>query len=90
MQACIYRFHRNERNVFKAECIINKKSILTDSYTNQIFTDLFADAEEEYDDINSAGPSKAVLKRTVQMAKSSVENLLKKRTEFLEIGIQKA
>lgn len=27
MQPCIYRFFRNERNVYKAQCIINKRSI---------------------------------------------------------------
>lgn len=27
MQACVYRFYRNERNVYKAECIINNKAI---------------------------------------------------------------
>lgn len=30
LQACVYRFYRNSRNVFKAECIINKKSITKD------------------------------------------------------------
>ena len=33
MQACVYRFYRNERNVYRAECIINKKSIAKDQAT---------------------------------------------------------
>ena len=26
-KACIYRFYRNEKNVYRAECLINKKSV---------------------------------------------------------------
>ncbi len=30
LQPCIYRFYRNERNVYRAECIISKNSIASD------------------------------------------------------------
>ena len=48
MQACVYRFHRNARNVFQAECIINKVSLASDAITCQGFSDLYHESVEEY------------------------------------------
>lgn len=76
MQACIYRFYRNERNVFKAECIINKRSILTDQYNSQVFADLFADVQEEIEELNRDGPSKVVVTRSIKTATASVNRIM--------------
>ena len=46
-QACIYRFYRNDRNVYRAECIINNTSIQSETYSSQGFTDLWNEAVEE-------------------------------------------
>ena len=37
LQATIYRFYRNERNVYRTECIMNKRSIVNDPDTIQAF-----------------------------------------------------
>ena len=37
LQATIYRFYRNEKNVFRTECIINKRSAASESNISQIF-----------------------------------------------------
>ena len=47
LQACMYRFYRNERNVFRAECIINGRSIASDPHTMQGFCDLYRETLEE-------------------------------------------
>ena len=31
MQPCVFRFYRNARNVYRADCIINKRSVKNDS-----------------------------------------------------------
>ena len=43
MQPCLYRFYRNERNVYRAECHINRKSIKNDTDRQQIFSNIFND-----------------------------------------------
>lgn len=48
LQATIYRFYRNERNVFRTECIINKRSIVKDSATTQAFQTLYRNNKEEH------------------------------------------
>lgn len=48
MQASVYRFYRNERNVCRAECIINKTSISTDMATTHGFSELYNECIEEY------------------------------------------
>ena len=42
MQPCVYRFYRNARNVFRAECMINKKSVRNDSHLKDIFEKITA------------------------------------------------
>ena len=37
LQPCVYRFYRNSRNVYRSECIINKKSLATDEGTRSVF-----------------------------------------------------
>ena len=48
LQATIYRFYRNERNVFRTECIINKRSIVNDLTTTQAFQSLYRNNKEEH------------------------------------------
>lgn len=48
LQACIYRFYRNERNVFRAECVINRKTITNEASTSAAFTDLYRETKEEH------------------------------------------
>ena len=48
MQASIYRFYRNQRNVYKAECIINKKAVTHNQNIAQDFIDLQKESQEEY------------------------------------------
>ena len=36
-KASVYRFYRNERNVIKAECISNKRSLLDDNNASEAF-----------------------------------------------------
>ena len=41
MQPCLYRFYRNERNVYRAECMINRRSIKTDTERQWSFEKMF-------------------------------------------------
>ena len=47
MEPCVYRFHRNERNVYKAECIIknvkNRKSLKDDPNLLDTFENIKAE-----------------------------------------------
>ena len=77
MQPCIYRFYRNERNVYKAECIISKKSIFSDHDTVASFHDLLEEAKGK-----AAGKSdKALVDKTVRAAGSVVQNKMDKLLE---------
>jgi len=48
LQATVYRFYRNERNVFRAECIMNKRSIINDPVTMESFSALYRDNQEDH------------------------------------------
>ena len=48
LQPCVYRFYRNERNVFKAQCIMNRKSFASEPGTSQAFIDLNRENLEEH------------------------------------------
>ena len=47
MQATIYRFHRNERNVTKAECLMNKRALINEETVALKYRNLFNEAHEE-------------------------------------------
>ena len=73
LQPCVYRFYRNERNVYRAECIINKKSILTDAVTSSTMQELYEETCEERMQagllINGqVGPSHAEVQREATIA----------------------
>lgn len=53
LQACIYRFYRNEKNVYKAKIFINKTSVGNDPSVNQVYSDLLLETQEEC--MHSAG-----------------------------------
>ena len=48
LQPCIYRFHRNARNVYRAECISNRSSIASDAGVKQAFLDMYNEVYEEF------------------------------------------
>lgn len=45
-QSALYRFYRNERNVYRAECIINKKSVHNDPTLQSVFSSIYQNCFE--------------------------------------------
>ena len=46
-KACIYRFYRNEKNVYRAECLINKKSVKQIEYAVTKFKETVEEVLDE-------------------------------------------